>query len=66
VVHFNLALALEDTAGPAVACDEYRLVLELDPDFADAHYNLAGLCEQLGHASDALRHSRAYQKLSQT
>jgi tetratricopeptide (TPR) repeat protein len=64
IVHFNLALALEDTKGSEAAAAHYERALALDPDFADAHYNLAGLCERLGRAADALRHYRAYQKLT--
>ena len=65
VVHFNLALALEDTRGAAPAAAHYQRALELDPSFADAHYNLAGLCEQLGRRADALRHYHAYKKLTE-
>ena len=64
MIHFNLALALEDLAGAAAAATEYERALVLDPDFADAHYNLAGLCEQLGRETDALRHYHAYKKLT--
>ena len=64
IVHFNLALALEDTQGAEAAAAHYERALALDPDFADAHYNLAGLCERLGRPTDALRHYRAYQKLT--
>jgi tetratricopeptide (TPR) repeat protein len=64
-VHFNLALALEDTRGAEAAAEHYERALALDPGFADAHWNLAGLCESLGRGADALRHYRAYQKLSE-
>ena len=37
----------------------------IDPDFADAHFNLAGLCEQLGREAQALRHYHAYKKLTE-
>jgi tetratricopeptide (TPR) repeat protein len=56
-------LALEDTRGAAPAAAHYQRALELDPTFADAHFNLAGLCEQLGRRADALRHYHAYKKL---
>ena len=65
IVHFNLALALEDTQGAAAAAEQYERAVALDPGFADAHWNLAGLCEALGRRADALRHYRAYQKLSE-
>jgi tetratricopeptide (TPR) repeat protein len=64
VIHYNLALALEDTAGPAEAAARYETALHLDPDFADAHFNLAGLCEQLGRTADAIRHFAACRRLS--
>ena len=63
VIHFNLALALEDARGAAPAASHYEKALELDPSFADAHYNLAALCEKLGRKTDALRHYHAYKKL---
>ena len=56
---------MEASAAPpeaAAAC--YERALALDPDFADAHYNVAGLYEKLGRSPDALRHYRAYQKLT--
>ena len=64
LIHFNLALALEDTKGEAAAATEYERALSLDEDFADAHFNLAGLYEKLGRGADALRHYRAYQQLT--
>ena len=65
ILHFNLALALEDARGPEAAAPHYERALALDPAFADAHWNLAGLCEALGRRADALRHYRAYQKLTE-
>ena len=65
VVHFNLALALEDSRGPGPAASHYERALELDPSFADAHFNLAALCETLGRKTDALRHYHAYKKLTE-
>ena len=66
VLHFNLALALEDTRGADAAIQHYERALVLDPDFADAHYNVAGLYEQCGRGADALRHYRAYKRLAES
>ena len=57
-------VALEDCEGPEAAARCYEQALALDADFADAHFNLAGLCEQLGRPADALRHYRAYKDLA--
>ena len=65
MVHFNLALALEDSQGPAEAAARYRVAIELAPEFADAHFNLAKICEPLGRPRDALRHSSAYKRLTE-
>jgi tetratricopeptide (TPR) repeat protein len=64
VIHFNLALALEDARGAAPAAAHYERALAFDPRFADAHYNLAAVCEKLGRKADALRHYHAYKKLT--
>ena len=64
MIHFNLALALEDARGPAPAAAHYERALALDPSFADAHFNLASVCEKLERMSDALRHYHAYKKLT--
>jgi tetratricopeptide (TPR) repeat protein len=64
VLHFNLALAIDDTAGAAAAAPHYERALALAPDFADAHYNLAGVCEKLDRPRDALRHYREYKRLT--
>ncbi len=36
----------------------------MDPDFADAHYNLAHLYEQIGNKSAAIRHLARYKALT--
>ena len=41
----------------------YRAAVRHAPAFADAHYNLALLCEQRGLRQEALRHLQAYRKL---
>ena len=37
--------------------------MRLAPTFADAHYNAARLHEQLGHATQAIRHYSEYRRL---
>jgi len=61
---FNLAVALEDLHRHDDAANTYRAALERAPDMADAHYNLALLCEARGLRQEALRHLSAYRKLS--
>ena len=58
-------LLLEDTRGKDPAIKHYERALNLDPDFADAHFNLAGLCEEAGRGADALLHYHAYKKLTE-
>lgn len=59
----NLALLLEETRRPREAADIYRAVLDANPEFAQAHYNLALLCEAAGLAQEAIRHFAAYRRL---
>lgn len=61
---FNLALLLEDAARPNEAAEMYRAALASNPDLAQAHYNLALLCEAAGQAQEAIRHLAAYRRLS--
>lgn len=63
VLLFNLALVLEDAKRYDEALDAYRTAVAHAPDFADAHYNLALLCQARGHSQEALRHLMAYKKL---
>jgi Flp pilus assembly protein TadD len=61
---FNLGTALETLGRCAEAVEAYQHALKLDCEFADAHFNLARLYEQAGRRLAALRHLRAYQRLS--
>ena len=67
LLHFNLA---RRARGPASATQEalarYEACLRLAPTFADAHYNAARLHEQLGHASQAIRHYSEYRRLERS
>lgn len=61
---YNLAVLLEDLDRHSEALVAYREALALDPQLADAHYNLALLYERSGRPKDALRHLLAYRRLS--
>ena len=62
-LHFNHAIALEDTGQSQAAMASYRAALLLDPQFADAHFNLARLLQDAGDAQGALRHWSAYRRI---
>ena len=56
-VLFNLGVLLEDRGKAAAPPIEiYLRTLEADPDFADAHFNLARLYEIAGKPQHAIRH----------
>jgi tetratricopeptide (TPR) repeat protein len=59
---FNLAVLLEDLDRQDEAIGAYLQVLAIDPTFADAHFNLARLHEQMGHEREAFRHLLAYRR----
>jgi tetratricopeptide (TPR) repeat protein len=61
---FNLAVALEECGRDGEAAAAYRRAIESDPRAADAHYNLAALYERIGDRAAAIRHLRAYKKLT--
>jgi tetratricopeptide (TPR) repeat protein len=61
---FNLALVLEDTGRELEAADMYRRALAQDEDFADAHFNLARLYQQLQMPRAAIRHWNCYRRLT--
>ena len=64
LLYFNLAVALEDARRFDEALASYERCIQLQPGFADAHYNAARLHEQMGHATRAIRHYSEYRRLS--
>jgi tetratricopeptide (TPR) repeat protein len=62
-IAFNLAVVLEDLEREPDAILAYREALALDPQFADAHFNLARLYERARDPKASLRHLLAYRRM---
>ena len=62
-IAFNLAVVLEDLKREPDAIIAYREALALDPQFADAHFNLARLYERAKDPKASLRHLLAYRRM---
>jgi tetratricopeptide (TPR) repeat protein len=62
-IAFNLAVLLEDLQRPVEAILAYRDALALDPQLADAHFNLARLYEEASDSKSSLRHLLAYRRM---
>jgi tetratricopeptide (TPR) repeat protein len=62
-IAFNLAVVLEDLEREPDAIAAYREALAIDPQFADAHYNLARLYERAKDPKASLRHLLAYRRM---
>jgi tetratricopeptide (TPR) repeat protein len=63
LLQFNRGIALEDQGNVAEAVAAYAAALSVDPELADAHYNLAVLLERNNDFHGALRHFNAYRRL---
>jgi tetratricopeptide (TPR) repeat protein len=62
-IAFNLAVVLEDLDREPDAILAYREALAMDPQFADAHFNLARLYERAKDPKASLRHLLAYRRM---
>ena len=60
---FNLAVLLEDLGREPDAIKAYRETLAMDPQFADAHFNIARLYERAKDPQASLRHLLAYRRM---
>ncbi|MEO7941023.1 MAG: tetratricopeptide repeat protein [Burkholderiaceae bacterium] len=54
LIHFNLAVALEDQGQSEEALRAYTAALRCDPSLDDAHFNIAALLERGGDSRGAL------------
>lgn len=63
LLHFNRAVALDHMERLDEAAASYERSLALDPNLADAHFNLAELHKEAGDERGALRHYSAYRRL---
>jgi tetratricopeptide (TPR) repeat protein len=66
VLLFNLGVLQEDGGAAKDAVESYRAALAATPDLADAHFNLARLCQAMGLEQEAVRHLSAFRKLTTT
>jgi tetratricopeptide (TPR) repeat protein len=57
-------VVLEDRGRKAEALAAYEAALRYEGALADAHYNLALLCEQLRRPQEAIRHMARYRRLA--
>jgi len=62
-IAFNLAVVLEDLGREPDAIVAYREAIALDPQFADAHFNLARLYERARDPKASFRHLLAYRRM---
>jgi tetratricopeptide (TPR) repeat protein len=61
---YDLGVVLQDLGLQDEAIDVYETAVRIDPGNADAHYNVARLYEDRGRNADAVRHLKAYRKLT--
>ena len=61
---FNLGVLQEDRGQAQQSAESYRAALASTPDLADAHFNLARLCQAMGLEQEAVRHLSAFRKLT--
>jgi tetratricopeptide (TPR) repeat protein len=63
LLSFNLGVLLDDLGREPDAILAYREALALDPELADAHFNLARLYERARDPQASLRHLLAYRRM---
>jgi tetratricopeptide (TPR) repeat protein len=63
LAQFNIGNLYDELGRLDDAQEHYRMALELNPQYADAHFNLALLCERQGDNLKAVHHWKNYLKL---
>ena len=63
---YNLGIALEDEGRHHEAFTAYAQALAVDPNNAEAHFNIAKLYERAGDELAAVRHLRSYRRLTKS
>jgi tetratricopeptide (TPR) repeat protein len=66
LAEFNLGNLYDEQGRLNEAFDHYRRALVLNPQYADAHFNLALLCERTGDSLKAVHHWKSYLKLDRS
>ncbi|MFM0137845.1 tetratricopeptide repeat protein [Caballeronia grimmiae] len=64
VLHFNRGVALDIMERHDEARKSYERCLAINPDYADAHHNLAILLDKRGDRRGLIRHLSAYRRLN--
>ena len=59
---FNLGVLLDDLNRRTAAIEAYSAALRLEPDMADAHYNIALVYQKMGKGQEAIRHLAEYKR----
>ena len=63
LAQLNLGNLYDEQGRVKEAFEYYRRTLDLNPNYADAHFNLALLCERTGDPLKAVHHWKTYLKL---
>ena len=63
---YNLGIVLEDEGRFQEAFTAYAQAIAVDPNYAEAHFNIAKLYEHAGDDLAAARHLRTYRELTKS
>jgi tetratricopeptide (TPR) repeat protein len=66
LAEFNLGNLYDEQNLLKEAISHYRRALDLNPSYADAHFNMALICERSGDPLKAVAHWKTYLKLDRS